>query len=508
MNGERAPKQRHRLAGLAALHELETVVAQRLREIDGGRRTKQFLEGDGASKLSFGLREAAEVLVHVAEDAERARNFDLGAGRAFATARAWRNSVSAGRSCPDACSSVASCAFVGGDLRSVGAEQAALRAQRLLEQGARLLVEIELAIDAADDAHHLGRHLRLSGELLLDTLGAAVDDVAGGELDSASPVEVGELEEAGEKSGDLSCLLALEPRAVALHGEAIGVEADKCREQGHDEAARGKPEAMADRELAQAVEAGLGARRYRPCLEKAFEVLAQGGRRRVAPLDLAMQRRRDDRVEIAFQPPRPTFLIVGAGDRQALRRSFGETAHPAARPLDLLAGHRRREAGRRVARAPVRQLAAEQLEQHHPEGIDVGRGARRLAENLLGGGVVGRQRPEALHCRLTAGPLGRQDLGDAEVEEDRLAVAADQDVGRLDVAVDHEMLVGSLDRTAAGCQQSQSLVDAEVALGGVAGDRHAVDLLEHEVGPTFRGIPPSSRRAMPGWFSPARIWRS
>src|SRR5262249_6197292 len=77
-------------------------------------------------------------------------------------------------------------------------------------------------------------------------------------------------------------------------------------------------------------------------------------------------------------------------------------------------------------------------------------------------------------------------LGDAEVDDlrERLAlVPRDQDVGRLDVAVDDALLVGVLDRLADRHEQFQALADRQTVVVAEAGDRYALDQLHHEVRP-------------------------
>src|SRR5437763_1167861 len=67
----------------------------------------------------------------------------------------------------------------------------------------------------------------------------------------------------------------------------------------------------------------------------------------------------------------------------------------------------------------------------------------RRPGRLLGGHVAGRPHDLAARCQ----PLAFLDtLGEAEVGDPGPAVAVDQDVRRLEVAVDHAPLVGVLDR--------------------------------------------------------------
>ena len=123
-------------------------------------------------------------------------------------------------------------------------------------------------------------------------------------------------------------------------------------------------------------------------------------------------------------------------------------------------------------RLPVEGLAAPQhLEEHAPEGPDVGAPVHRLAPGLLGRHVPGRpqEHPGLGPAGGEGGGLGpvlprasreRVDahgLGQAEVEDLDLAVLGDHDVSGLEVAVDDALLVGDLE-----------------GLGDLGGDLHRV----------------------------------
>ena len=94
-------------------------------------------------------------------------------------------------------------------------------------------------------------------------------------------------------------------------------------------------------------------------------------------------------------------------------------------------------------------------------------------------------------------------LGHAEVDHLRhrpAVVQGDQDVGRLEVAVDDALLVGVLDRLADRDEQLQPLPRGEPVLVAVLGDRHALDQLHDEVRPARPSVvPASSTLAMLGW---------
>ena len=80
--------------------------------------------------------------------------------------------------------------------------------------------------------------------------------------------------------------------------------------------------------------------------------------------------------------------------------------------------------------------------------------------------------------------IGR--LGNAEVDDlgDRLAVLHhDQDVGRLDVAMNDAFLMRMLKGVTDGNEEFQALAGGEPILVAVLGDGDAVDVLHHEKGP-------------------------
>ena len=71
-----------------------------------------------------------------------------------------------------------------------------------------------------------------------------------------------------------------------------------------DEDGRDRRGAMAPQQLPRRIERRIGTRENRPAFEIAAEIVAQSGRRGVAPLGLFPDRRRHDRVEIAAQTTR------------------------------------------------------------------------------------------------------------------------------------------------------------------------------------------------------------
>ena len=123
---------------------------------------------------------------------------------------------------------------------------------------------------------------------------------------------------------------------------------------------------------------------------------------------------------------------------------------------------------------------SEQLVEHDTDGVKIGRRGHRLPHNLLGG--------EVLRCAdelAGAGQVGREvaeAFGDPEVGQLHRPAGAEEDVARLDVAVDDPRGVGRAQRGQHGRGDGECLVDVERAvLGKPGGHRRAVDQLHHQV---------------------------
>src|SRR5262249_9127173 len=130
-------------------------------------------------------------------------------------------------------------------------------------------------------------------------------------------------------------------------------------------------------------------------------------------------------------------------------------------------------------------FAGEQLIKDRPQGVDIGGDADRVAANLLRTGVVGRKqtytRPGEREWR-EIGVVGQEELGDSEVEELGNTSRCNQDVARLDVAMNDQFLVRMLDGGADLLEQAKTLGDGELA--AIVHERTAFDVLHHEVGHT------------------------
>ena len=180
----------------------------------------------------------------------------------------------------------------------------------------------------------------------------------------------------------------------------------------------------------------------RPQFEQALEVVGERARARVAALGLGLQRLRDDGGEVAREPLDNAVQGSGAA-------------------LDLPEDLRRRP-------ALEREGAAQRVVEHRAERVHVRARveAREIPAQLLGRGV-GRRTEERPGPRLQ-GPalLAHQ----AEVGEHGRAVATQEDVGGLHVAVHETLRVHRLER-AADLQADAAQVARHGALGGRAGGR-------------------------------------
>ena len=88
--------------------------------------------------------------------------------------------------------------------------------------------------------------------------------------------------------------------------------------------------------------------------------------------------------------------------------------------------------------ADERHVTGQQLPEHDSERVDIGRGRDRLAARLLGREVfAGAEHRPGLRDAV----IDVQRAGDAEVGHLHLALAAEEDVLRLDVAVDEPVVV-------------------------------------------------------------------
>jgi hypothetical protein len=216
----------------------------------------------------------------------------------------------------------------------------------------------------------------------------------------------------------------------------------------------------------------VGPRADRFVLQPALQVGAECLDARVARRGLGLQTLGDDIVEIAAQRARQLCRRACAPHREGRVEALRDLA--------------RARQGSVFARAQRRAAAGEQLEQERAERMHIGAGRRCLAAPLLGRGVVGREGAagrlgQRRGRRAARGGVVVEQLGDAEIEQLHLPGAVDQDVRRLQVAVQDQLAVRMRDRADHVLQQAHARAEVEPVAVAPLVDRRALDVLEHQI---------------------------
>ena len=117
-------------------------------------------------------------------------------------------------------------------------------------------------------------------------------------------------------------------------------------------------------------------------------------------------------------------------------------------------------------------VPGESLVEHAPEGVDVGRSRTPAALDALGRGVVDRAHQHAGPCHRgsAAGPAGDAEVGQVDVLVILVLATRDEDVRRLDVAVDEAATVGGGESR---CHRPQQLHGAFGRQAAARGDQLA-----------------------------------
>ena len=328
-------------------------------------------------------------------------------------------------------------------------------------------MEPELLVRLGEHAAHLGAERGVGGEGLVERARAAVQERPHGDAVRPRLRRPGDPERLEEEGPDLEGL-------VAFGGDALGGDPELPRLPGghraepgeHDERRghAGDADAMTSHEGADPVAERGRPRLDRQPLEVPAHVVGEGGDRRVALARLLAQRLHRDRVEVAGDRPATLRRRDGGGRRRVALEDL-------ARQLLLRALPRLAEG------VPV----GEQLVEEDAERPDVARRGHSLAAELLGRGVA-RREPSLGEARgVPVRLLGVQDLRDPEVEQLRHAGGRDQDVPRLEVAVDEQPLVRVVDRGADVAEEREARRDVESVPAAVLQDVDAVDVLHDEV---------------------------
>ncbi len=336
-----------------------------------------------------------------------------------------------------------------------------------VEVGLRDRAEVGAVAGADDDLVEVGRGA-VECALIGEERGApeTARQVVGVELDEA--VEHGEaLGALGERLKESFARLTLEGEergqagleVGAFLGARVGGVARPQRHDGdgeEDGEGRGGDGDGLGRSAADAAELARERRERtrgdRPVREEGAEIGFEGGDRRVAATWVALHALLDDRAEVAREvgpDPGGGIGILGAELRDHLHGIAVE-----------------------------RRAAGDEVVESGAQAVDVDRGGRALVSlGLLGGHVPRRaERGIAGGERRIAGAGG-----DAEVEEDGVEVTADDDVRRLDVAMEHVARVRCAETGGDVCTPAHDRAEP----GGLRGRR--VGAAHRFVEPTGKG---------------------
>ena len=140
----------------------------------------------------------------------------------------------------------------------------------------------------------------------------------------------------------------------------------------------------------------------------------------------------------------------------------------------------------------VRPVAGEQAVEQHAQRVDIAGRGDLLAMQLLRAGILRRHRLHGGEGRRGVGDgglqgVGVEQFGDAEIQQLDGAFLGHQDVLRLEVAMDHQVLMRVVDGGADGEEEIQPFADGEPVGIAVLIDRGSGDEVHHEIGPPVRG---------------------
>ena len=363
---------------------------------------------------------------------------------------------------------------------AVGRAGLSLDPERLPSHGLGRLVIPHAMVDLGDGLQQEPPGLGLLGEVGVQLLEAALENLLGGELAPAGDLGVGEREEIGQEPGHppggllrFDCPVSLSRHASGLHRLGDG----EHQEQESDHRSRENSAPVAAHELAAPVSPRVLARPDGLAVQVASDVVDQELDRAVASLHLLAHRHQADVVEVAGQLAGQ--LLSSGPARNLARPGRGDVAEHA---LDLAVD------GRLELQ---RDLAGQHLVEEDAEGIDVG--ARvdpaRNHAGLLRAHVLRRSDQVALPRH--EGPIalrGVRRLRDPEVDHLRHGQAvldAHDHVGGLDVPVDDALAVSMLDALAHLEEQPESLEGGELVAAAVIGDGRSSNQLHDEVRPAM-----------------------
>ena len=354
-------------------------------------------------------------------------------------------------------------------------EEVTAQGEALDQERLRPIQNPQFEIDLAHGVQELRLGEGLAPQIAQDAVGTEIENLAHGDGLAQSLGGVGRAQHLDQEGERLARLVPLLGRTALLDQGGAGEDRQPDREHQR----RRDRLAVPVEQLAGAVEHAGAARPNRLPAQVAIQVGGQLLDRGIAPLGLLAERHQDDVIQVSAQrsrSPRGACAALAAECRAAGRWR-----------VDLADGAG--EVGGRAHVGSVRVVLGEELVEQHAERVHVGRRGQGLAANLLRAGARGREHPGVARRGLGAArDQGRgQELGEPEVEEDRLAFLVDQDVRGLQVAVHHQAAVGVVHGVADLAHQADALDEGEPALRAVEVDGLPVHELGRHVGPAVGG---------------------
>ncbi len=299
----------------------------------------------------------------------------------------------------------------------------------------------------ADRAHQLRCHTRPSGEFLFHAKTRGLEQLHRSGRGPGARVGVGALEYRQGEALDLFGTGSFQSRLMGLPKGHCSPS--QQRDDGYRDGRR--LPAIARDPLFGPIAQGVRPRRHRSGSHVPLDVRGKRVNGRVAQGCVFLQRFGKNGVQVALLAGGPTDHVGDLGGQcgAATRGQF-------------------------IGTRPCQDFVTDNTQAIHVAG-----GSNGLAANLFRTCIVGGKGPGPLGLGVTQ--LLAQEPGDAEVEQMCPALVADQNIGRLDVAMNDQTGVGVLNRFEHLQQELQSLTDRQIVRFAVLRDRHTVNEFEGEI---------------------------
>ncbi|WDS37673.1 hypothetical protein [Pseudoxanthomonas sp.] len=287
-------------------------------------------------------------------------------------------------------------------------------------------------------------------QVLVDAARTGVEYLARGDRLiplAAARTWIGRLEGGDQEVADPLCSRGLFARVIARRPQAPHESQHHGQHAGSGHRCAPAPAQQSPRCI-QASTAACSDRVMRPPALHVANQFRDGG---VTPVRVDRTGTGNDGIEVAIQPPCPGQLATGEYARA--RQRLCMRVHGAHR---CRTGH--------------------QLKQHHAQAEHITDDADIAAGEQLRAGIRQRAEPRAL---VRFGSI--QQARDAEIQQDRSAVGIDHHVARLEVAMQHQLPVGSLYCLADADEQVEPCIQANRLRAQVDIQGFPFDVLHHQI---------------------------